>query len=66
VGRITVADRRLVRTAGGARVESALGSDAEVLEAYRRWFGVALDAVPRPPASSTIPLPHPAAPAGAG
>jgi N-hydroxyarylamine O-acetyltransferase len=45
-GRVTLSGRTLIRTTGGRRVEQTLGSDAEVLDAYRTHFGIALDRVP--------------------
>jgi N-hydroxyarylamine O-acetyltransferase len=47
-GQVTVAGRTLVRTVGGERTETALGSDAEVLAAYREHLGIELDRVPQP------------------
>lgn len=44
--RITLTGRTLIRTSGAERVETALGSDEEVLSAYRTHFGVVLDRVP--------------------
>jgi N-hydroxyarylamine O-acetyltransferase len=50
-GRVTLSGRTLIRTTSGARDERELGDDAEVLAAYRTWFGIELDRVPqvRPP-----------------
>lgn len=45
-GRVTLSKRTLIETIGGRRREQALGSDAEVLAAYREQFGVVLDRVP--------------------
>ena len=45
-GRISLSDRTLIRTSGGARTEQDLGSDDAVLAAYREHFGVVLDRVP--------------------
>jgi N-hydroxyarylamine O-acetyltransferase len=45
-GQVTVAGRTLIRTGGGARTETPLGSDAEVLAAYREHLGIDLDRVP--------------------
>jgi N-hydroxyarylamine O-acetyltransferase len=59
-GRITLTDRTLVRTTGDRRQEHTLTSDAEVLAAYRTWFGIVLDRVPGRPADH-----HPAAPPSA-
>jgi len=47
-GQVTVAGRTLIRTEGGTRTETALGSDAEVLAAYREHLGIVLDRVPEP------------------
>jgi N-hydroxyarylamine O-acetyltransferase len=48
-GRVTLSDRTLIRTAGDRREERTLTGDAEVLEAYRTWFGIVLDRLPRSP-----------------
>ncbi|HEY8472922.1 MAG TPA: arylamine N-acetyltransferase [Natronosporangium sp.] len=45
-GRITLSGNRLIRTVAGTRQEQPLGSDAEVLAAYREQFGIVLDRVP--------------------
>ena len=45
-GQVTVAGRTLIRTAGTERTETPLGSDAEVLAAYREHLGIELDRVP--------------------
>jgi N-hydroxyarylamine O-acetyltransferase len=45
-GRFTLAGRRLIQTTGGQRQERELGSDAEILAAYRDYFGIHLDRVP--------------------
>jgi N-hydroxyarylamine O-acetyltransferase len=45
-GRTTLSGRTLIRTVAGERAEHKLGDDAEVLDAYRTWFGVELDRVP--------------------
>jgi N-hydroxyarylamine O-acetyltransferase len=45
-GRVTLSGRTLIRTSESGRDERTLGDDAEVLSAYRRWFGVELDRVP--------------------
>ncbi|WP_328468065.1 arylamine N-acetyltransferase [Actinoplanes sp. NBC_00393] len=44
--RITISGRKLIRTDRDGRVETPLGSDEEVLTAYRKEFGVVLDRVP--------------------
>ena len=63
-GRVTLSDRTLVRTEDGRRDEPGrrdehdtrdermLTDDADVLAAYRTYFGISLDRVPsvRPPA----------------
>jgi N-hydroxyarylamine O-acetyltransferase len=49
-GRVTLSDRTLIRTAGDQRGERTLRDDAEVLDAYRTWFGIVLDRLPRSPA----------------
>ena len=45
-GQVTVAGRTLIRTVGTERTETPLGSDAEVLAAYREHLGIELDRVP--------------------
>ncbi|PZT75022.1 MULTISPECIES: arylamine N-acetyltransferase family protein [unclassified Streptomyces] len=45
-GRITLTGRTLRTTAGGRRLDTPLGDDAEVLAAYREHFGVRLDRLP--------------------
>jgi N-hydroxyarylamine O-acetyltransferase len=45
-GRVTLSDRRLIRTVHGERSEVVLGTDAEVLAAYREYFGIVLANVP--------------------
>jgi N-hydroxyarylamine O-acetyltransferase len=45
-GRVTLSGRRLIRTVDGKRSEVVLGSDAEVLAAYREYFGIVLANVP--------------------
>ncbi|MCX5213797.1 arylamine N-acetyltransferase [Kitasatospora sp. NBC_00240] len=55
-GRVTLSGTRLIRTAGEERQETELG-EPEALEAYRKWFGIALDRLPVAP-------PAPAQPAG--
>ena len=49
-GRVTLSDRTLVRTVAGGRQERTLASDAEVLDAYRAWFGIVLERLPAAPA----------------
>jgi N-hydroxyarylamine O-acetyltransferase len=46
-GRVSLSGRTLIRTDGHARTEQELGSDEEVLAAYRDHFGIVLDRVPR-------------------
>lgn len=46
-GRITLSGNRLIQTVHGSRKEETLGSDAEVLAAYRAHFGIALHRVPQ-------------------
>ena len=48
-GRVTLSDRTLIQTAGEQRDERTLSGDAEVLDAYRTWFGIVLDRVPASP-----------------
>jgi N-hydroxyarylamine O-acetyltransferase len=45
-GRITLSRDRLIVTEDGHRQETTLASDAEILAAYRRYFGITLDRVP--------------------
>ncbi len=47
--RVTISDRLLITTVGGERTETTLGSDDEVLAAYRSHFGFTLDRLPTPP-----------------
>jgi N-hydroxyarylamine O-acetyltransferase len=47
LGRVTLSGRRLIRTLAGERQETDLGSDGEVLAAYRDLFGIRLDRVPQ-------------------
>jgi len=46
-GRISLSGRTLIRTTDGARTEEELASDEAVLAAYRDYFGVTLDRIPR-------------------
>jgi N-hydroxyarylamine O-acetyltransferase len=46
-GRVSIADRTLVRTSGGARTEELLSSDDDLLAAYRDNFGISLDRLPQ-------------------
>jgi N-hydroxyarylamine O-acetyltransferase len=48
-GRVTLSDRTLIRTTGEQREERTLTGDAEVLDAYRTWFGIVLDHPPPRP-----------------
>lgn len=48
-GRVTLSGDRLVVTDGGHRTETRLGSEAEVLAAYERHFGIRLERLPRQP-----------------
>jgi N-hydroxyarylamine O-acetyltransferase len=45
-GRVTLSGDRLIVTEDGHRDERVLTSDAEILAAYRRHFGITLDRVP--------------------
>lgn len=45
-GRVTLSDRTFVRTTGAERDERVLSDDADVLAAYRTYFGITLDRVP--------------------
>ncbi|MEV0091483.1 arylamine N-acetyltransferase [Streptomyces sp. NPDC050738] len=45
-GRITLSGDKLVTTVNGERHEELLGSDAEILAAYRDHFGLVLEQVP--------------------
>jgi N-hydroxyarylamine O-acetyltransferase len=45
-GRVSIAGRMLIRTAGGNRTEGELRSDDAVLAAYLDNFGISLDRVP--------------------
>jgi N-hydroxyarylamine O-acetyltransferase len=47
-GRITLSGRTLIRTrTDGERRERELTDDEQVLDAYRTWFGIDLDRIPR-------------------
>jgi N-hydroxyarylamine O-acetyltransferase len=46
-GRVSLSGRTLIRTAGGSRTENELPTDEAVLAAYRDYFGITLDRVPR-------------------
>lgn len=46
-GRVSLSGRTLIRTAGGSRTEEELPADEAVLAAYRDYFGITLDRVPR-------------------
>ncbi|HEX6500000.1 MAG TPA: arylamine N-acetyltransferase [Micromonosporaceae bacterium] len=48
-GRVTLSGTRLIQTAHGERTERVL-DDADVLDAYRRYFGISLDRLPAAPA----------------
>jgi N-hydroxyarylamine O-acetyltransferase len=50
-GRVTLSDRTLIRTTGEHREERTLTGDAEMLDAYRTWFGILLDHPPPSPTS---------------
>ena len=45
-GQVTISGRTLIRTGAGGRTETPLGTDAEVLAAYRDHLGIELDRVP--------------------
>ena len=45
-GRVTLSDRTLIRTTAEHRDERTLTGDAEVLDAYRTYFGIVLDHPP--------------------
>ncbi len=45
-GRVTLSDRLLITTVDGVRTETELGSDDEVLAAYRTHFGIELTRLP--------------------
>jgi N-hydroxyarylamine O-acetyltransferase len=61
-GRVTLSDRTLVHTTGDRRQERTLTDDAEVLAAYRTWFGIVLERVPDRPAATPTAAPAPARP----
>ena len=48
-GRVTLSDRKLVRTVGGERFEEEITDDAALLDAYREHFGIVLPKLPRKP-----------------
>ena len=45
-GRVTIVGDRLLETVGDERVETVLGTDDEVIAAYRKHFGIQLSRVP--------------------
>jgi N-hydroxyarylamine O-acetyltransferase len=45
-GRVTLSGRTLITTFGDTRTETLLTGDAEILDTYRKQFGVDLDRVP--------------------
>ena len=57
-GRVTLRGDRLIRTVGVARQETRLDSDEAVLDAYRKYFGMELQAVPRAGGSGARRAPH--------
>ena len=46
-GRVTISGDRLIITSKDSRNESVMTSDKEILDSYRRFFGIDLDRVPR-------------------
>jgi len=50
-GRVSISGRTLIQTQDGNRTEQQLGSDGELLTAYRDHFGVVLSQVPNDPAA---------------
>ncbi|MCY1139343.1 arylamine N-acetyltransferase [Actinoplanes sp. Pm04-4] len=46
-GRVSLSGRTLIRTGGGERTETTLGTDEQVLAAYREHFGIVLTEMPR-------------------
>ena len=61
-GRVTLSDRTHLQTTGDQRQEHTLADDAEVLAAYRTWFGIVLDRIPGQPAATPTAAPPPARP----
>lgn len=51
-GRVTIAGHTLITTVGGRRSEHAIASDDELLDLYRRHFGIVLDRAPDQPAGT--------------
>jgi N-hydroxyarylamine O-acetyltransferase len=47
-GRVTISGRTLITTVDGRRAEQVITSDDELLDRYRRHFGIVLDRVPLP------------------
>jgi N-hydroxyarylamine O-acetyltransferase len=45
-GRVTLSGAKLIHTVDGERREHLLDGDADVLDAYRTYFGISLDQVP--------------------
>lgn len=54
-GRVTLSGNRLIRAAGGDRTETILPTDADLLDAYLRYFGISLERLPQLPGASTKP-----------
>jgi N-hydroxyarylamine O-acetyltransferase len=50
-GRVTISDRKLITTTDGTRTEHVTASDDDLLDLYRRHFGITLDRVPVPAAA---------------
>jgi N-hydroxyarylamine O-acetyltransferase len=48
-GRLSISGRTLIETSGESRTEEPLATDAELLAAYRDYFGIILDRVPATP-----------------
>jgi N-hydroxyarylamine O-acetyltransferase len=63
-GRVTLSGRTLIRTRVAARHEQPLGSDADVLAAYRDTFGIALERVPEVRAGAGVRIAVAALPSG--
>jgi N-hydroxyarylamine O-acetyltransferase len=53
-GRVTLRGRRLTRSEGGERITEELTDDAAVLAAYKKYFDIGLDKLPREPDSESL------------
>ncbi|MFC0863836.1 arylamine N-acetyltransferase [Sphaerimonospora cavernae] len=56
-GRVTLSGNVLTVRAAGRQTRQVIDDEAELLRAYRTWFGIELDELPPPPAPRTPHLP---------